>query len=62
VDSIDPASDGEDVDHGEEVSFELLEACRQPSHVLHGAEEAFDDVSLGIEAGVMRYRVAVVAL
>ncbi len=50
------------MDHGDEVSFELLEARRQPSHVLHGAEEAFDDVSPCIEAGVMRYRVALVAL
>lgn len=61
MDSIDPASDGEDVDLGEEVSFELLEALCQPSHVLHGAEEAFDDVSAGIEAGVVRYRVVRVA-
>ena len=62
VDSIDPASDGKDVDHGEEVSFELLEAYRQTSHVLHGTEEAFNDVSPGVEAGVMWYRVVLVAL
>ena len=61
MDSVDPALGGEDVDHDEEVSFELLEARRQPSHFLHGAEEAFDDVSPGIEAGVMRYRVALFA-
>ena len=61
MDSIDPASDGKDVEHGEEISFELFEARCQPSHVLHGAEEAFDDVSAGIEAGVLRHWVAFVA-
>ena len=50
------------MDHGEEVSFELLEAYRQTSHVLHGTEEAFNDVSPGVEAGVMWYRGVLVAL
>lgn len=29
MDSIDPATCGEDVDHGKEVSFELLDASRR---------------------------------
>lgn len=62
MNSIGPASGGDDVDHRKEVSFELFEAYRQPSHVLHGADEAFDVVSAGIDTGVVRYRVALVAL
>lgn len=62
MDSIGPASGGNNVDHRKEVSFDLFEACRQPSHVLHGADEAFDVVSGGIETGVVRYRAALVAL
>ncbi len=57
VDSIDPASDCEDVDHGEEVAAELFEARCQSSHVLHAAEETLDDVALGVEPGVVGDRV-----
>ncbi len=58
MDSIDPASDCEDVDHGEEVAGELFEARCQSSHILHAAEETLDDVALGVEPGVVGDRVS----
>ena len=54
MDSIDPASDCEDLYHGEEVSGGFLEPGRQSPHVFHFAEEALDDISLGIEIGIVR--------
>ena len=44
------------MDHGKEVPAEFFEPCGQSSHVLHGAEEALDDVAHPVEIGVVRYR------
>ncbi len=44
------------MDHGKEVPAEFFEPCGQSSHVLHGAEESFDDVAHSIEVDVVRYR------
>ncbi len=44
------------MDHGQEVPAEFFEPCGQFSHVLHGAEEALDDVAHPVEIGVVRYR------
>ena len=41
------------MDHGEEVLTEFFEACCDPSHVFHGAEEALDDVAHFVETRVM---------
>lgn len=62
MDSIDPAFDGEDVEHGEEVLRVFLEARCEPSHVFHFAEEAFDDVAHGIKVGVVLCGIAGVTL
>ena len=53
MDSFDPASDGEQVQHGEEVPSQLLEARSQSAHILHSTEEAFDDVELGVKASAV---------
>ncbi len=50
------------MDHGEEVAAEFFEACCEPSHVLHGAEEALDDVAYFVETGVMGDGLSGVAL
>jgi len=44
------------VDHGKEVPAEFFEPCGQSSHILHGAEETFDDVAHPVEVDVVRYR------
>ncbi len=44
------------MDHGKEVPAEFFEPCGQPSHVLHGAEEALDDVAHPVEVGIVRDR------
>jgi hypothetical protein len=62
VDSIDPAFDYEDVEHGEEVLGVFLEARLVPSHIFHFAKEAFDDVVHGAEIGIERGGVASIAL
>ncbi len=56
MDSIQPASDCEDVEHGQEVFLQLFVACGQPPHILHPAEEPLDQVAHGIEFWVMRDR------
>ena len=58
MDSIDSASDSEDVDHGEEVSGWLFEARCQFPHILHSAQETLDDVALRLERGVVGHRVS----
>jgi hypothetical protein len=52
--SINTASDCKDLYHGEEVSGGFLEPGRQASHICDFAEEALDDVSLGIEIVIVR--------
>ncbi len=41
------------MDHGEEVAAEFFEAGGQSAHVLHGTEEALDDIAHPVEGGVM---------
>ncbi len=41
------------MDHGEEVSGEFFEACCEPSHIFHGAEETLDAVAHFVETGVV---------
>lgn len=52
MDSIGPAPCGKEIQHGSEVGCGFLEACGEPSHVLHAAEEAFDDVAGSVEVWV----------
>jgi len=52
--SVNPAYDCIDLCHGEEVSGGFLEPIGQASHVFHFAKEALDDISLGIEIGIVR--------
>jgi hypothetical protein len=56
--SIDP----EQVCHVPEVLGVLFESGREPSHILHLAEEAFDDVPHGVEVLVVGNRVPRIAL
>lgn len=58
MDSIEPASDRKHVDHVVEIACCFFEACYEPSHVLHFAEEALNDVAHGIEIGIVRDRPA----
>ncbi len=53
MDSIEPAPDREHIDHIVEVERCFLEACCEPSHVLHFAEEPLDDIAHGIEVGIV---------
>ena len=55
MDSIQPASDCEDVDHGQEIALQFLVAGSQPAHVFHAAEEALDEVAHGVDVLVVRY-------
>jgi hypothetical protein len=50
------------VDHSEKIPAEFFEASRQPPHILHGAEEALDDVAHFIGSDVMGDRLSGVAL
>ena len=61
MDSFDPAFDGEEMQHGQEVPAKFFESCCQPSHVLHSAEEALDDIAHGVESRVMGNRFARIA-
>lgn len=58
MDSIEPTSDSEDVDHVEEVGSMFFETCCKPSHILHAAEEPFDNIAHGVERFVMRDRIS----
>jgi hypothetical protein len=62
VDSIAPAPECKDVQHRAEVDCSFLEAGCEPSHVFHFAEEAFDDVALGVEIFVVGDRFSRIAL
>lgn len=53
MDSIEPASDCEHIDHIVEAESGFLEAGCEPAHVLHPAEETFDDISHGVEVRVV---------
>jgi hypothetical protein len=50
------------MDHGEEVPAEFFEAGCEPTHVFHGAKEAFDDVAHFVETHVMGDGVSGIAL
>ena len=49
------------MDHCEEIPTEFFEARCEASHVLHGAEEALDDVAHSVETGIVRDRLSGVA-
>ena len=61
MDSIDPAFDGEDMEHCEEVLCIFLEPCGEPAHVFHFAKEPLDNIAHGIEVGIVRNRLARIA-
>ena len=56
MESIQPASDYEDVEHGQEIALQLLIPCGQSPHVFHPTEEPLDQVAHRIEFRVMRDR------
>lgn len=62
MDSIDPAFDGEEMQHCHKVLGVFFKASGEPAHVLHFAEEAFDNVAHGIEVLVMSDRIARITL
>jgi len=56
VDSIQPASDCEDVEHGQKVALQLFKARGQPAHIFHPTKETFDQIAHRVDVWVVRDR------
>ena len=53
---VEPSTNGEEVDGGQEVSGKFIKALRETTHILTATEEAFDNIALSVKTLVVQLR------